>query len=526
MADRGVRARRLDGLRGRELLRFAAIAALIVLGVSGLAVTQPMLDLVGSNAEFFVAGNYSTTQIVTFALVIALLPPLVGILVVVSAAFVDRRAGSVALAGVTAVFAAGLVLAVLRSLGVDALWLVAAVAIGLALTAGWLVWRFRAARLFAAYLSVANLLFVGTFLFFSEASALVVGNGATNDIGGVSVPDLDGPVVVIILDELPAATIMGGDGTINVERYPGFARLAGVSTWFRNASSRANWTPTGVPAILTGIAIAEEVPPTYDNYPRNLFTLLGNDVPIHRVEPITDLCPDVLCPERERAAMSQALSDASIVYGHRVLPSALRDHLPPIDNSWGAYGAEHDSSVAAGDDEDTEDTVNTEPAIRWTSCSCAGGRVPTTAAPAVEPRRWPQGIVAITDAPALHVLHSMLPHFPWKLSRSGYTTTYSQAESTRGNRPRPAWLRLPHPGRVPIAQHADGSSRCTARRGARAADVAADVGGHIARRDLRPRHQSHTPRRRPQDRHRGEPGGGLPRATVHQGARSNHRRDP
>ena len=86
----------------------------------------------------------------------------------VGAAFVDRRAGSVALAVVTAVFAAGFVLAVLRSLGVDALWLVAAVAIGLALTAGWLVWRFRAARLFAAYLSAANLLFVGTFLFFSR----------------------------------------------------------------------------------------------------------------------------------------------------------------------------------------------------------------------------------------------------------------------------------------------------------------------------------------------------------------------
>ena len=88
----------MDGLRGRELLRFAAITALIVLGVSGLAVTQPMLDLVGSNAEFFVAGNYSTSQIVTFALVIAVAPPLVGILVVVGAALVDRRAGSVALA--------------------------------------------------------------------------------------------------------------------------------------------------------------------------------------------------------------------------------------------------------------------------------------------------------------------------------------------------------------------------------------------------------------------------------------------
>ena len=345
------------------------LAALIVLGLSGLAVTQPLLDLVGSNAEFFVAGNYSPSQIVTFALVVAVAPPLVGILVVVGAAFVDRRAGSVALAVVTAVFAAGLVLAVLRSLGVDALWLVAALAIGLALTAGWLVWRFRVARMFAAYLSVANLLFVGTFLFLSQSSALVVGSGATDEVGDVSVPDLDGPVVMIILDELPAATIMEGDGTINEERYPGFARLAGVSTWFRNASSRANWTPAGVPAILTGIAIAEEVPPTYDNFPRNLFTLLGNDVPIHRVEPITDLCPDVLCPERERAAIE---------------PGALRrlDRLRPSGAAKRARAITSHRSITRGVPTAPSRTVTSapvttttprtrstpSPAIRWMSC--------------------------------------------------------------------------------------------------------------------------------------------------------------
>ena len=224
--------------------------------------------------------------------------------------------------------------------------------------------------------------------------------------------------------------------------------------------------------------------------------------------------------------MSQALSDASIVYGHRVLPSSLRDHLPPIDNSWGAYGAEHDSGVAAGDDEDTEDTVNTEPGYSMDELLMRGRPRPDDGSARGRAATLAEGIVAITDAPALHVLHSILPHFPWKLSRSGYTTTYSQAGRPEADRSRPARLRLPHPGRVPIAQHADGSSRCTARRGARAADVAADVGRHIARRDLRPRHQPHTPRRRPQDRHRGEPGGGLPRATVHQGARSNHRRDP
>ncbi len=53
--------------------------AFIILGLSGLAVTQPLLDLFGQNPEFFVAGNYSRAQIVWFALLIALVPPLVGI---------------------------------------------------------------------------------------------------------------------------------------------------------------------------------------------------------------------------------------------------------------------------------------------------------------------------------------------------------------------------------------------------------------------------------------------------------------
>ena len=41
--------------------------ALVILGLSALAVTQPLLDLFGNNPEFFVAGNYSTSQIVLFA---------------------------------------------------------------------------------------------------------------------------------------------------------------------------------------------------------------------------------------------------------------------------------------------------------------------------------------------------------------------------------------------------------------------------------------------------------------------------
>ena len=45
--------------------------SLVILGLSGLAVTQPLLDLFGRNPEFFVAGRYNAGQIVWFALVVA-----------------------------------------------------------------------------------------------------------------------------------------------------------------------------------------------------------------------------------------------------------------------------------------------------------------------------------------------------------------------------------------------------------------------------------------------------------------------
>ena len=89
--------------------RRPAARAWVILGVSGLAVTQPLLDLFGKNPEFFVAGNYSRAQIVLFALLIAFVPPLVGIALTAAASVVDRRAGTVVFGTVIAGLAAALV---------------------------------------------------------------------------------------------------------------------------------------------------------------------------------------------------------------------------------------------------------------------------------------------------------------------------------------------------------------------------------------------------------------------------------
>ncbi len=101
-----------------------------------------------------------------------------------------------------------------------------------------------------------------------------MGRPATS--GDVSVPALRGPVVVIVLDEFAAATLMRADGSLNEERYPGFAELASVSTWFRNASSQYNLTHRAVPSILDGTLGDDDDLPTWGDHPRNLFTLLGH----------------------------------------------------------------------------------------------------------------------------------------------------------------------------------------------------------------------------------------------------------
>ncbi len=276
-------------------------------------------------------------------------------------------------------------------------------------------------RLLVSYLAVANVFFLATFLFFSPSSELVA--GATSvDVGDVDVPRPAGPVVLVVLDELPAATIMRGDGTLNDERYPGFAELASVSTWYRNASSQYNLTHRAVPALLDGsIADADDLP-TYTDHPRNLFTLLGAEVPVRRYESVTDMCPPEVCAPPPRQPLGQAFEDASIVYGHRVLPGALRDDLPAIDNSWGSYGAadEPDDDLVRQVRDATDDasTLIGQAYAKWQGLA-ADERSPLGQAGILR-----EEIAAITGEPALHVVHVALPHRPWMLTRTGRTLSF------------------------------------------------------------------------------------------------------
>ena len=50
------------------------------------------------------------------------------------------------------------------------------------------------------------------------------------------------PVVVVVFDEFPADDLLGPDGQIDAERFPNFAELASMSTWFPNGHTQYDST--------------------------------------------------------------------------------------------------------------------------------------------------------------------------------------------------------------------------------------------------------------------------------------------
>jgi hypothetical protein len=106
----------------------------------------------------------------------------------------------------------------------------------------------------------------------------------------------DAPVVEVVFDELPTATLMDPSGTrIDAKRFPGFANLAAHSTWYRNNTTVADFTGRAVPAIETGINPGYTTLPIYSQQPHSIFTLLGGKYKFNVSEPVTKVCPPSLC---------------------------------------------------------------------------------------------------------------------------------------------------------------------------------------------------------------------------------------
>lgn len=381
---------------GRSLSRRDAF--MTVLAAYTLAVGLPVVDLLRQNVAFFVAHDALPLDTVMFIVAITLfIPALVGaVTAAMSPAWLRVSVHVAAVAVLLASFASQLIERVPGwSLGP---WVVVGVAAAIGLAAALAISRLTSVRQFFRYLGWAPLLLIALFLLTPAVRGALAPDaaaGKTVEVAGSK------SVVVVVFDELPVLSLMGPDGDLNRERYPNFARLADMTTWYRDASTAANSTIEAVPSLLTGRYPRRGTLPIFNHHMENLFTLFSGSHQVVASETMTRLCPARVCGEREMPPARERLfrlgRDGAFVALHVALPEALTGFLPPVDDRWASFGSE------GSDRQGFLDEVIT-PGLR-------GDR-----------RAEFEDFVARlsrSESPTLYFHHSMVPHRPWRYLPDG-----------------------------------------------------------------------------------------------------------
>jgi hypothetical protein len=379
-----------------SLLHLAALCS--------FALAQPLFDLLGRTPEFFAARGSSSFDIVSFSVLLLVVPPLLllGIELLLGLAHRRLRFGAHLLF-------CGLLVALIvapplkKSIGA-ADWVLVALPLALGGAAAAAYARTAPARSFVSVLSPAPVVLLGLFLLGSPVSKLVFADEAkARTIGGVT----RAPIVMVLLDELPSNTLMDERGRIDSERFPGFGELAGTGTWFPNAYTVYDSTERAQPAIMDGNLPDEDKLPTASDHPNSIFYLFGKTHRLHVSEEATSICAADLCgSDRESEGYPDRLSslseDLGLVWLHVVSPPDAEKELPSVSDNWGNFGggAEEPGALATDD-----------PQKRNTLVNLSGGRAKRFEA-------WIAGIEP-GSKPPLAFKHALLPHVPWQYLPDG-----------------------------------------------------------------------------------------------------------
>jgi hypothetical protein len=107
------------------------------------------------------------------------------------------------------------------------------------------------------------------------------------------------PVVVVVFDEFPADDLLKPNGRIDAARFPNFAKLASISTWFPNGYSVYDSTFKAVPSILDGRLPRDRTAADIRSHKPNVFHLMNRlGYGVFKVESASALCPPAICPGR------------------------------------------------------------------------------------------------------------------------------------------------------------------------------------------------------------------------------------
>jgi Sulfatase len=366
--------------------------AVHLLVVWAYAVSQPIFSMLEANPELIVVRGSSRLEVVVFATILVLAPPMLALAIELVVRLASRVAADVLHLVFLGVFVLPLGLQLLKRIEPSA----GAALVGagvVALLAIFLYSRFTAVRLFLAF--SAALPIVGFITFVWQVPVATATDVPSADVT-VGRP---APVVVVVLDEFPVSSLLDSKGRIDTVRYPNFARLARDGTWYANATTVHVATTKAVPAILDGMMPRAGSLPTTRDHPRNLFTTLADSYDLRVAEHLTHLCPPTRCPSVDPASLPRRLpglfSDVRVGYLYRVLPESMTDDLPRIDQSWAGFG-----------DADDPEAIEEDFGVF-----------------AAEGRQDIGGLVSSINRGEsdriLHFVHLVMPHSPWRFLPSG-----------------------------------------------------------------------------------------------------------
>ena len=315
--------------------------ALHILALWVIAVVQPLLDLLGRSPEFFVAHGARATEILLIVCALMFVLPL-PLLLLSWVARVKVRLRTWVNGTLIAALVAALALQALTQAGITT-WRIGFTLAAIAGVLGALAYgRFRAIRMFLSVCAIGILVVPAAFLFRPAIRRLLI--PPPDAMAALPPPDpanfRPAPVVFVVLDETPLASLLDASLRIDERLYPNIAALARDGRWFRNATAVSDYTQWALPPMLTGLYPRGKALPNAADYPHNLFVLLGRTHKLEVVEAVSRLCPERLC-KRDPTTLAERLrgmaSDIRIVWLHVLLTEDLRSGLPPLTSNWGNF---------------------------------------------------------------------------------------------------------------------------------------------------------------------------------------------
>lgn len=233
------------------------------------------------------------------------------------------------------------------------------------------------------------------------------------------------PVVMIIFDEFSCRTLLDERMQIDGQRFPQFARLAGISTWYRNASTVSPRTDIAVPAILSGNFPTVDRPPLADDYPGNLFELIEGSGSFEMTvfEPVTRLSAKTIRRERpiKRSQLQKCIDlvhTLAAVYPRLIFTLDTPIWFPTIPRPWFGLPA-----LPVGRSGSTTDALTGR-------LLYGGGEY--------RGRQLDHFIRCLIPSmqPGFRFLHVVLPHYPWTFLPSGeqYESEFRSPEIPAGAR--------------------------------------------------------------------------------------------